>query len=233
MKHKWSERTQQPASLSFISSCNASVATCRNLQQIVIRRSIPQQLLIASTIDNTLQFRHAYAILNVPYARKETNRDYDGRISNSRGSRTTAQDIRGFCDTTSATKEIAWIQDRGFVACGSERIAGVSGKEEEYSRQKLKAGRIRLLQKNVAQSLLEVVQTRSDDLSSCYRCIHYSCCHMATSSLAVPFCTRLRWILGGGREDTHMFTTIGISPKSVYPYTLNSSCPIFGGSEAM
>lgn len=156
----------------------------------------------------------------------------DERISYRRGNRRQTQNVRRDREETAAAQRNGWIQNQWSVARDASRLRGLSRQTEERSRQKLKAGRIRLLQKNVAQSLLEVVQTRSDDLSSCYRCIHYSCCHMATSSLAVPFCTRLRWILGGGREDTHMSITIGTSPQSVYPYTLNSSFTIFRGSEA-
>jgi hypothetical protein len=55
---------------------------------------------------------------------------------------------------------------------------------------------------------------------------------MATSSPAVLFSPQQQWVLCGGREDTRMSITIGTSPQSVYPYTLNSSFTIFRGSEA-
>jgi hypothetical protein len=55
---------------------------------------------------------------------------------------------------------------------------------------------------------------------------------MATSSPAVLFSPQQQWVLCGGREDTRMFTTIGNPLSQVYPYTLNSTYPIFGGSEA-
>jgi hypothetical protein len=73
----------------------------------------------------------------------------------------------------------------------------------EVNVQKIKAGRIRLSKKIVAQLLLTVFQDLSDNLSSCYLFTHYSCCHMATSSSAVLFfSTRQQWVLCGGREDT-------------------------------
>jgi hypothetical protein len=203
--------------------------------QALANHSNTLQTTALSTIGKTCEFRHGYGIMNVPYARKETNRDYDGRISNSRRGRTNAQDIRGFRDATSATEEIAWIQDRRFVACGSERIARVSGKEEEYSRQKLKAGRIRLLQKIVASILLSSDWNPVDNkLDLCYLFTHYIDPFAGVSSPAVLSSTKQQWVLCGGREDTHMSITIGNPLSQVYPYDLNNSLyAIFGvhGSE--
>lgn len=204
-------------------------------RQVIENNEKPQQATTNYTTDYGLQFRHAYDILNVPYERKETNRDYDGRISNSRRGRTNAQDIRGFSDTTPTTREDARIQDRRVVACRSERVTGVSGKEEKYSGQEIiKACNCRLSKKFVASILLSTgFQSLDNKLDLCYRCIHYKRCCLTTSSPAVLLSTMRQWVLCGGREDTHMSITIGTSPQSVYPSRTNSLYAIFDvhGSE--
>jgi hypothetical protein len=77
-----------------------------------------------------------------------------------------------------------------------------------------------------------VVQTLSNNLSSCYPVsIIKTCCQACQEDLCI-FLHKL-WILCGGREDT-MSITIGNPLFQVYPYDLNnSSYAIFGvhGSE--
>jgi hypothetical protein len=209
-----------------------TIAARSKLWQIPAIHSNTLQTVANHTNDIYLQFRHAYAILSyVPYARKETNRDHDGRISHRRRGRQNAQDFRGFCDATLTTREDAWIQNRRVVAGGSEGTTGVSGKEEKHSRQEIiKAGRIRLSKKSVAlQSSPTVWTTSSDDVSSRYPVSIMPYGKPVAQQVTIYWYGRA-WVAG---KVTSMFTTIGIPSFQVYPSGTNDAPGIFGvcGSE--
>lgn len=159
--------------------------------------------------------------------------NYDGRISYRRRSRQQAQNVRRNSQATLTNEEDGRIQDQWCVAHHFARLNGICRQAEEYSRRQIiKAGRIRLSKKFVAQSSLTVFQDLRDDLSSRYlvSIIGYG---RMPSQVLLCFSTRDSNRYGGSREDT-MFTTIGNPLSQVYPYDLtNSPSAIFGvrGSE--
>jgi hypothetical protein len=219
MEPKWSECTQ-PMSLAFISF------QPHNIDTTTYDKSHKQL-----TCDSVSAILHKWRLIGGT----QSDGNYDARISYCRGNRRPTQNVRRNSQETAAAQRNGWIQNQWRVARNASRLRGISRQAEERSRHqiiKLKAGRIRLSKKFVASILLSSDWYPVDNkLDLCYLFTHYSCCHMATSSSAVLSSTR-QWVLCGGREDTHMFVTIGNPLFQVYPYTLNSSYPIFGGSEA-
>jgi hypothetical protein len=163
--------------------------------------------------------------------------DYDGGIAYSRGRCTHPSIAHLHCPGTAQDGRTRRLQDWATVEDQARSAAAVY--RQAISRQEIiKAGRIRLSKKLVAQSSLKSWTKLGgeslirDDLSMCYL---VSIIAVAVGQRQALLCFLASGCngYGGGREDTHMFTTIGISPRSVYPYILNSSYPIFGGSEAM
>lgn len=162
------------------------------------------------------------------------NNACDGRppATDTRRSGTTSQSLKIHGQAVHRSGCTRRSQGWGSVEGETGSTEALSRKSYQTRKQKLKAGRIRLSKKFVAQSSLTVFQDLRDDLSWCYAVSIIAVAKQQRQPSLCLFAQDEVNRYGGGREDTHMFTTIGNPLSQVYPYILMNYAPgIFGGSE--
>jgi hypothetical protein len=158
------------------------------------------------------------------------NDDYDGGIAYSRRCCTHSQVEYLHCQGVTQDGRTRRLQNWQAVEDQTRSVAGIY--RQAITRQEINVGVCQY--SKVVHQLSAGVQSIDNWLSSTYPCcIYYSDTSDGVSSLAMLLSTRIdtMWV---ARKGTHMFTTIGISPQSAYPYNLINSAPaIFGvcGSE--
>jgi hypothetical protein len=115
------------------------------------------------TVVTSLQFRHWYGILQKDQYAKEKRSDYydSRRIPDCRRDSRHTQTCRGLGDTSPAAREVAWIQDRRFMAHLAQRLRRVSGWEEKYqnTRQKIKAANLAAIEQLCSSTMSYRLET--------------------------------------------------------------------------